>query len=187
MDELREMMKKLILSQQRNTEQIEELKIQIAETSSRQDIIEAKLSKKVINFDTTSEEELYTAEEFFYYALKEKPYINKIKFDDVSLNIKSKNKQVEDEFDIVLYNGNSIGIVEIKHKVHPNDIDKLITKKLTNFKLLFPDYANYNFYLGIGGMSVPQEVSDKAKENGLAVFRQKGEFAEIDSENLSVY
>jgi hypothetical protein len=129
----------------------------------------------------------HTAEEFFYFSLKDKLKLGDIKFDEISLNVNRETKKLQDEFDIVLYNGNSIGLIEIKHKVHPNDIEKLKTKKVENFRVLFPEYASYKIYLGIGGMSIPQDIAELALENGIAILRQKGEIASIEAKMLKAY
>lgn len=124
------------------------------------------------------------AEEFFYYALEKKKKLGSIKFDSIQFNVRAPHPKVQDEFDIVMVNGNAVAIIEIKHKVHPSDIVKLKTKKLENFKAIFPQYADYTFYLGIGGLSVPAEIEEMAVSEGMAVLRQKGEVAEINDKKL---
>ncbi len=127
------------------------------------------------------------AEEFFYYALREEKKFAGMIFDNIQFNVKSKIKKLQGEFDIVLYNGDSIGLIEIKHRVHENDLQDLIHKKVANFKALFSDYADYKFYLGIGGFTVSEHVEDAAHENGIAILRQKGDLVEILDNNLKVY
>ncbi|MCU0338135.1 MAG: hypothetical protein MUF12_09805 [Sediminibacterium sp.] len=129
----------------------------------------------------------HVAEEFFYYALEDSKRFAGIQFDDIQLNVKARNKTTQDEFDVVLYNGDSIGLIEVKHKVHPNDLEKLKTKKVENFKKLFPDYADYKYYLGIGGMSIPQETAEVAQAEGIAVLRQVGELMEIEADYIKAY
>lgn len=161
--------------------------LQIAETSARIKETDAQIketNKILSNIGINLE---HVAEEFFYYSLKDHKKLGKIQFDDIEMNVKAKIKNTQDEFDLVLYNGDAIGLLEIKHKVHPNDIEKLKTKKIENFKTLFPFYANYKFYLGIGGMSIPKEVADLAHSSGIAILRQKGETVEIDYEVLTAY
>ncbi len=127
------------------------------------------------------------AEEFFYYSLKDKMTFGGLKFDIIDHNVNVRNKKVQDEFDIIMYNGNSIGIIEIKHKVHPNDIEKLTTNKVANFRILFPDYADYRIFLGIGGMSIPKNVAEIAQAKGVAGLRQKGELLQIEDNKLKEY
>ena len=115
------------------------------------------------------------AEDFFGNTLQEKKKLGNIQFDAVALQLKAHKGKVQDEFDIVMYNGHAIGLVEVKHKVHPSDIEKLVSAKLPNFRKLFPQYADFDFYLGIAGMSIPNTAADLAEKSGLAVLRQKGD------------
>ncbi len=127
------------------------------------------------------------AEEFFYYALKEDKKFAGMVFDHIDFHVKSRTKKLQGEFDIVLYNGDSIGLIEIKHRVHENDLQNLIHKKVATFRALFADYADYKFYLGIGGFTVPKHIEKTAIENGIAILRQKGDLVEILDDNLKVY
>jgi len=88
----------------------------------------------------------HVAEEFFYYALREEKKFGGIQFDEIELNVHGRNRKVQDEFDIVLYNGECIGLVEIKHKVHPADLQKLAlptAKKNNLWQLVVRIILNY--------------------------------------------
>jgi len=54
------------------------------------------------------------------------------------LQLKAHKGKLQDEFEVGLYNGSSVGLAEVKHKVHPSDIEQLISRKLLHFKTLFP-------------------------------------------------
>ncbi|MDX2195523.1 MAG: hypothetical protein NW207_03810 [Cytophagales bacterium] len=153
---------------------------QLAKTDAQLAKTDAKLWSIGVNLG-------HTAEEYFYYALVDNPMLGGITFDTVEANIKSRTKTVEDEFDIVMYNGDSIGLIEIKHKVHPSDLVTLTTQKVQNFRSLFPDFKDYKIYLGIAGMSVPEEIAKQAQSKGIAVLRQKGEVTEISDKHLIAY
>ena len=187
LDRIEKAIEALQQSQAKTDMQISKTDAQIAKT-------EAQLAKSEISWQETKKilsnvgiNPGYVAEEFFYYALREEKKFGGIQFDEIALNIHGFNRKVQDEFDIVLYNGNTIGLLEIKHKVHPNDLQNLKTKKIQNFKTLFPDYAGYKYFLGIGGMSIPAEVAKMAKAEGIAVLRQKGEVMEMDDESLKAF
>lgn len=126
------------------------------------------------------------AEDFFGNTLQEKKKLGDIQFDAVALQLKAHKGKVQDEFDIVMYNGHAIGLVEVKHKVHPSDIEKLVSAKLPNFRKLFPQYADFDFYLGIAGMSIPNTAADLAEKSGLAVLRQKGDVLQMNT-NLKAF
>ncbi|MDX2196834.1 MAG: hypothetical protein NW207_10480 [Cytophagales bacterium] len=153
---------------------------QLAKTDAQLAKTDAKLWSIGVNLG-------HTAEEYFYYALVEKPVLGGITFDTVDANIKSHTKTLQDEFDIVMYNGDTIGLIEVKHKVHPSDLETLTTQKTKNFRLLFPDYKDYKIYVGIAGMSIPEEIAGQAQNKGIAVLRQKGEVTEINDTHIKAY
>jgi len=126
------------------------------------------------------------AEDFFGASLQEKKMLGNVQFDAVALQLKAHKGRIQDEFDVVMYNGHAIGIVEVKHKVHPADIEKLISGKLPNFRKLFPQYAGFDFYLGIAGMSIPKDALEMAEKAGLAVLRQKGDVLHMNT-NLKAF
>lgn len=187
LDRIEKAIEALQKSQAKTDAQLAKTDAQLAKTDAQLAKTDAQLARTEKQLSNIGINLGHTAEEFFFYALKDNKKLGKVQFDDIEHNVKAKNRKIEDEFDIVLYNGDSIGLVEVKHKVHPNDIEKLKTKKIENFKLLFPYYANCKFYLGIGGVSFPEETARLALKNGIAVLRQKGALFEMDDASLLVY
>ena len=129
----------------------------------------------------------YTTEDYFYNSMYDNPTLGGIKFDTIRKNIHTRTKRMEDEFDIVLYNGDSIGLIECKYKAHENDLYRLMTKKVDNFRQLFPDFKDYKIYLGLACFSFYPELEELAKQNGVAILKQKGDVVEIEATNLKVY
>jgi hypothetical protein len=127
------------------------------------------------------------AEEFFYNALEDHKYLGSVQFDEVSKNIKAKKHRLEDEYDVFLENGNAVAIVEVKHKVKKEHIEKLITQKAKNFRILFPDYSNYKLYVGIAGLAFEQKTEQYASENGIVVLKQKGNLMQVNSNNMRAF
>jgi hypothetical protein len=109
------------------------------------------------------------AEEFFYNALKKSKKLGGVKFD-------------------VLINGNSVGLIETKYKATTEHLQKLINKKPASFKILFPEFKDYKFYLGLAAMSFEsKEVENEAHKAGVAILKQKGKSIEKDDKNLKIY
>lgn len=193
-DKILESIRELRQAQAKTDEQLARTDAQLAQTDAQLAKTDAQLAKTDLTLKETAQRLSnigvnlgHVAEEFFYYALKEDPKLGDIRFDRIVLNLHSMNKSIQDEFDVVLFNGDAVGIIEVKHKVHPKDIEKLKTKKVENFRALFPDYADHKYYLGIAGASIPAEVAEMAKTAGIAVLRQKGDLAEIEAEGLVAY
>jgi hypothetical protein len=94
---------------------------------------------------------------------------------------------VQDEFDIIMFNGSSVAIIEAKYRAHQNLLEHLTTKKVQNFRTLFPEFARHKVYLGIAGMSFNDEVINDAKKFGVGILKQKGDTIECDTENIKAY
>ena len=165
----------LIERQAKTDEQLAKTDAQIAETEAQLARNAAQLleTKRVVSDIGINLGDV--AEDFFGASLQEMKMLGNVPFDAVALQLKAHKGKIQDEFDVVMYNGHAIGIVEVKHKVHPADIEKLISGKLPNFRKLFPQYAGFDFYLGIAGMSIPKDAREMAEKAGLAVLRQKGD------------
>ena len=148
---------------------------------------EAKLERMGLRLGSISDNQGYTTEDYFYNSLIDTMKLGNIRYNDIAKNIHAKSKRLEDEFDIVMYNGNSIALLECKYKAHKKDVENLIEKKIYNFKSSHPDYANYKVYLGIASFGFYDELEQFAKENGVAILKQKGDVVEIDDKNLKVY
>ena len=129
------------------------------------------------------------AESYFYETLANTMKIGDLDFDFIDKNVKRKNKRqnIEGEYDIILTNSESIAIIEIKHKFHSNDIDKLLNKKLPAFKKLFPDKKDFIIYFVVGGLSIPDDTKKLAFENGFFVMTQGGEKKNVDHIGIKAY
>ncbi|EIJ42805.1 hypothetical protein BegalDRAFT_1933 [Beggiatoa alba B18LD] len=128
------------------------------------------------------------AEEFFWNALKDKKELNGIKLDYSDKNVHRRKGNTEDEFDILLWNGSAVIIVETKYKVHPNHLSALKEKKIPNFRKLFPDKNDHKIYAAIAGFSIPDELVDEAKESGFFVFKQSGDNLLIENaDNIQAF
>ena len=99
-------------------------------------------------------------------------------------NVKKLNLQ--DEYDLVLYNCTSVVIIEIKYKVKQENIQQAL-KKAKTFKQLFPEYANYNLYLGLAGLDVEIDAEKEALSQGIAIIKQVGDNMVIHDKDLKVF
>ena len=163
-------------------EQLRELKERMNQTDEQMkktDIKIDKIAKMVGNMGNNQGE---VAEEYFVNSLKDVLKIGELNFDYLLENVHLQTKKINDEFDILLVNGSSVAIIEVKYKVHPNVIDSL-EKKIEHLKLM-KEYKNYNIYAGVAGFKVPKEVIRKAEEKGYFVLKRKGNVIEEYIKNL---
>lgn len=128
------------------------------------------------------------AENFFYSSLQQKMELGGVKFDYIERNVKGRFRNLTDEFDIVLYNGDSVGILEVKNNVKSSNVKQLMTTKLQNFRTLHPGYADAKIYLGIAGFTFENKaVKKEAKAAGFAVLEVQGDHHEADTTNMKAY
>jgi hypothetical protein len=126
------------------------------------------------------------AEEFFYNTLFAKPEVGGIRFDRVLKNISGGKPGHQAEFDVVMHNGASMAIVEIKYKAHLNDIEQ-VERQLERYRDIFPEYKDYKLFGGIAGLSMPDDVVSAAREKGLFVLKRKGELLETEAEGMKAF
>jgi hypothetical protein len=87
----------------------------------------------------------------------------------------------------VLYNGEAVGIIEIKYKAQTEDLEKMVEKKVSNFRALFPYYQDYKVYLGLGSMSFNDYVYKKARDLGIGLLKQTGQNVEAEPGYVKAY
>jgi len=129
----------------------------------------------------------YHAEQFFQDVFEKKLEFGRIKYDEMIPNLAYKDKGVKIEFDVVLLNGNSIALIEVKNRIHPNFVKELAEERIKKFREFFPRYSNYQAYLGIAGFSFCDEVLEQASRYGIGIVKQAGEGIEVKADNLRAY
>jgi len=129
------------------------------------------------------------AEEFFFNALEmgDKHLFGE-HFDECYSLVKRYNKenQKKSEHDILLINGKSVAIVEVKYKARKEDIQKILNR-LPNFRALFPEYKGHRIFLGLAAMSFDKGVEDESIKEGIAIVKQVGDTVVISDENLKTF
>ena len=130
------------------------------------------------------------AEEYFNNAFEQDNlffagnHYDNMKTDLNLSNPKSDKKDVQ--YDIVLYNDESVVIIEIKYKACKNDIYDIIRKAET-FRSWFPEYSDQKIYLALAAMSFHRNTIKNAENKGIAIIRQKGDKTIINDKKLIAY
>ena len=162
-------------------------------SSDKTDIKLQKLSEKVDattkNVNGIAKSNGMVAEETIFNSLDKDKIFGGIKFDEIERNVKLKSKMLnlQGEYDILLINGDTIAIIEAKWRVRPEDITKLTTKQVTNFRNIFPMFADYKIVLGIGGMAFEDNSENIAKASGVGVIKVLTDSVEFYTEGMRVY
>ncbi len=177
-----EQMKKTDEQMKKTDEQIKKTDEQIKKTDEQMKKTDEKLDRIAKTLGAIGNNQGDVAEEYFQNSLAKKLKIGQLKFDYMISNYTIRGKNIKDEYDILLESKDNVAIIEVKYKVHKNDVKKL-TKKIENFKKI-TKYQNYKLYVGIAGFYVPQDVIDLALENGYFVLQRKGKVIESFTKEL---
>ena len=87
----------------------------------------------------------------------------------------------------MLKNGDTIALIEIKHRVREGTAYKLATEKLNNFRKLYSEYDKYKIVLGIGGMNFEGNSIEEARANGVGVIKIVGEKVEYNTDGITTH
>ena len=184
-EELRAILGNLALAQIKTEEQLAKTDAQLAKTDAQLAKTDAQLAKTDAKLDRLSE--MYggvgnnqgrVAEEFFFNSLKRNPVLNGIQFDFIDKNVTRSKGGVEEEYDLLLVNGKAIYIVEVKYCLHSKDVERVVGRKLSNFKKLFPEYQDYQIHLALASFAVHDEVKRHALEEGVTLLQRHGDVFE---------
>ncbi len=192
-EELKELVASLAIAQKKTDEQMnrtdEQMKLtseaqrktdeQIAETN-------ATLKRIGVDFGNMKKNQGFIVEEFFFNSLLDAPHLGGIYFDDITKSQFKHRGNVQEEYDIVMTNGNAIGIVEVKYKAHEKDLEQL-ERKMRNFKTLFPWFKDYKLYGAIASFNFYDKAKQEALNKGFFVLQRSGKVIQTDcGENLLV-
>ncbi|MFN8360137.1 MAG: hypothetical protein U0264_09510 [Candidatus Kapaibacterium sp.] len=182
LEEVKLLLKELVASQKETDLKFKETDSELKETS--------RLVKELTrNINGIADSNGLTAEQFFSSALERSPALNGVSFDYAERDEKRHNKQLSmrEQYDVLLYSESAIGIVEIKYRLRSSDIELLASRKVENFRVLFPQEAAKDIYLAAAGFSVDEQAIEKARELGVYVLTQVGENIKILNEEARIY
>jgi len=127
------------------------------------------------------------AEDYFFNSFEDgKQNFFGEEFDEIDKNVKGIKKGYKDEYDILLINGKSLGIIEVKFKAHINDVPKILRKAET-FRVNFPDYEKHQVYLGLATLAFYPELEEECIDKGIAIIKQVGDTVVINDAHLKVF
>ena len=196
-DELKALVASLAIAQKATDEQMklnaiaqkatdEQMKRTDEQIKRNDKMLTEKLDRMGITLGSVTNNQGDVAEEFFFQSLIKDNHLGSIHFDDVVKNMEKHRGQIQEEYDLVMTNGDAIGIVEVKYKAHENDLDKL-DRKMRNFKKLFPIYQNYKQYGAIASFHINDAAKKEALKRGYFVLQRSGDLVHTESsEHLTV-
>ena len=170
-DELRELVAHLAQSQIKTD-------AQLAKTDAQLDKTDAKLDRLAEMYGDEGNNPSKVAEEFYYNSFKNHLVLNGIHFDFIDKNVTRSKGGLEEEYDLLLVNGQEVYIIEVKYRLHPKDIERMVNRKLPNFRKLFPEYRQYKLHAALATFAVEDDVKQMALEQGITVLQRRGEVIE---------
>jgi len=169
-------------------EKLDRVAKQQAETDRQLKETDRLVKSNALQINGISKNNGATAEEYFYNALLHgnKKLFGE-DFDDVFRGEKRKTiKGYEDEYDIMLFNGRAVCIVEVKYKADSDDVLQVLRKERT-FRTNFPEHNKKKLYLAMASMSFHPLTEKACKDNGIAIMKQVGDTLVVSDENLKVF
>lgn len=164
---------------------------QMAKTDAQMAKTDAQLAKTDERLNKLSEliggianNQGQVAEEFFYHSLANRLQVADIKFDAIYRNLGGRINGLQDEFDLILVNGDVLAMFEVKTKAHVNLIDTMLQRKIPNLRKVLPCFKDYKIYAGIASLVTYDELIGRAKEQGLFLLTQQGDHIEVINQNV---
>ena len=184
LEEVKLILKELAISQAKNEKEIKELRKsqtetdkQIKQTSLEVDRVTKQVENLKISFTGFTNNQGSMIENIFFNSIEKNMNLDNIQYTEsiLNLNIKKKEINLNQEFDIVLKNGSHIALIETKSKPRLSDIKQLETI-IENYKILFKEHKNYTIqgYLASLG-KFNKNFKQQAQKKGLKLLNLSGD------------
>ena len=191
----------LAISQKQTDAQLAKTDAQLAKTDAQLAKTDAQLAKTDAQLAKTDAQLAKTdsklrqlgfnigasVEQLFQIALEKRMTLHGIKYDGIAYNLKKQKGKVHREYDIVLYNGNSVALIEVKHSLKIDDLRKLKDEQLPDFRILFPEYSAYKIYLGAASTHIENSVKEYAANEGISVLTHDAKATELNTQPLIAF
>lgn len=176
-EELMQSIAELKKSQDKTEKYIQETSEQMRQTDEQMKKTDIQIKALSRNIDGVNKSIGLEVEDFFYSSLKKNPILGNTKFDYIYQNSKRDFKGESQEIDILLENGSTVGVVEVKNKVSQKSIDQLDTI-MERFDYFHPIYKDYKVIGAIAGKIFPKHLQTQALNKGYSVLMQQGKHRE---------
>jgi len=160
---------------------------QLAKTDAQLAKTDAQLKKLSDMVGGTVNNQGQAVEEFFYRSLAKQLRVSNMKFDVIYRNLTGHIKGLQDEFDIVLANGDTLALFEVKTKAHTSLVETMLQRKIPNLRKVLPNFKNYKIYAGIASLVTYDELIEEVKKHGLFLLTQHGRHLEVVNEEVAYF
>ena len=125
------------------------------------------------------------AEEFFHAVLLKAPCLGGMEFHQAYPNFKvTKYSGGNAEYDLLLMNGEFIAVIEIKHRLRRDDVERMREVTLPRFRYFLPQYKDKALAPAVAAITADQDAVALAHKCGYAVLRPDGQKVRADVKHL---
>ena len=123
-------------------------------------------------------------EEFFLQALDKDRRLGKLKFKHVRPNVRACDNGQEAEFDILMISDKVVAVIEVKHKLRCDDVERMREWTLPGFRRFLPEYGDRTLAPAMACIIARREVLALAHKYGYAILRPGGQQVRADVSHL---
>ena len=182
--ELKAQMAKTDAQMAENAVQMAENAVQIAKTSKDID----KLSRSVRELHSHIKNDADACEQRFIDGLKlRRLRVAGLIFDEIYPKHQKNRKGKNLEIDALLVNGDSIAIMEVKKRLHVNDVIKVRDKLIGRFRQLCPEHQGKRLMVLVAGENINDDAAATALEAGFVILSFKTQELQIQNSQPRYY
>ena len=196
LQELSVEMQKLAVAQQKTEAAQKELSAEMQKLAAAQQKTEAAqqetaatLQKVIQEYGGFINNQGQQAEDFFIKGLcKQDLQVAGIKFDEIfPRQVRQYGRRSGIEVDALLTNGEYVALLEVKSKVHVNDVETVFNKRIPAFRNFFHDYRDKSLLVLIGGNIFNSDALRKARDYGFICLTPDNQDLHIEAADFREY
>ena len=187
--ELSTEMQKLAVAQQKTELAQQKTEAAQQKTEAAQQETAATLQKVIQEYGGFINNQGQQAEDFFVKGLRKRHLqVAGIKFDEIfPRQVRQHGRNDGIEVDALLTNGEYVALLEVKSKVHINDIEAVFNKRIPAFRNFFHDYRDKSLLVLIGGNIFNSDALRKARDYGFICLTPDNQDLHIEAADFREY
>ena len=175
-------------AQQELSAEMQKLAVAQQKTEAAQQETAATLQKVIQEYGGFINNQGQQAEDFFVKGLcKQDLQVAGIKFDEIFPRQVRQYGRSGIEVDALLTNGEYVALLEVKSKVHINDIEAVFNKRIPAFRNFFHDYRDKSLLVLIGGNIFNSDALRKARDYGFICLTPDNQDLHIEAADFREY
>ena len=163
-------------------ELIAEMKQESAKTESCLQKTESCLQKVIQEYGSFINNQGQQAEDFFIKGIRKTGLkVAGIQFDDISPRVIRQGRRGGIELDAVLTNGEVVALLEVKIKLHVNDVEAIYQKRIGAFRKYLREFNDKRLVVLVGGYTINLDALALAHRYGFICLTPDHQNLKIDA------